>query len=395
MYPVQLSHHFNQFQQVQRYPKFGTAVVVPPPGYAPQAIEPVVKLLSSQPHSKHKVYCANCGGVGHIYKQCNHPITSYGVICFRIQYNKQFGTMMPQYLMVQRKDSLSYVEYIRGKYNCENKSYIIKLFANMTELERQRIKVKDFDTLWKELWQISDCNSFVREYNDSKNKFNMLKKGYHIKNPEDQSMVFFNIEYVFANSLSELEHTEWGFPKGRRNINENDFACAFREFSEETGIPQNQVSVIQDIKPFEEVFSGSNHIRYRHVYYLAISNTTNPATQVNPRNKTQCKEVRDMKWLWYEDAQALIRDYNVERKELFQRVHHVIIKNIFRINKARLNNEQHQTTKTPSYKETNDSGTTSRTACYNSTTCYKDIAASKRAKIRTASCATCYQESSS
>ena len=28
---------------------------------------------------------------------------------------------------------------------------------------------------------------------------------------------------------------EWGFPKGRRNYQETDITCAYREFNEETG----------------------------------------------------------------------------------------------------------------------------------------------------------------
>lgn len=38
----------------------------------------------------------------------------------------------PMYLMVQRKDSVAYVEFIRGKYDLSNKTYIEKMFRNMT-----------------------------------------------------------------------------------------------------------------------------------------------------------------------------------------------------------------------------------------------------------------------
>ena len=277
------------------------------------------------------VYCANCGGIGHIYKQCNHPITSFGVICFRLVFNHKSKRIMPQYLMVQRRDSLSYVEYIRGKYNYENRAYILKLFENMTVDERERIRTQEFEQLWKSLWQINDASSYQREYNDSKVKFNMLKSGYIMKN--SSGSVFFNLEYVLDNTTSTLDQTEWGFPKGRRNINEDDFSCAFREFSEETGIGLDQVHVFDHIKPFEEVFSGSNHIRYKHIYYMAISLTSSATVRVNPKNRVQCKEVKDVKWFWHEDAQKLIRDCNVERKELFRRVNQVIEKNISMINK--------------------------------------------------------------
>jgi len=280
-------------------------------------------------NKQNKIVCANCGCHGHIYKHCNHPITSFGVICFRMAYHQEYKRIMPQYLMVQRKDSLSYVEFMRGKYNCEHKSYLIKLFSNMTECERSAIMSTDFDTLWKRLWQIQDCNTFIREYNDSKAKFNKLKHGFHLKSSYDHTVVFFDINYILNNSKCELPHTEWGFPKGRRNINEDDFTCAFREFIEETGMLMEDISYVHNVKPFEEVFSGSNHVRYKHIYYLAATLNVNPINRVNPRNKTQCKEVKDMKWLWYDDAQSLIRSHNVERKELFRRVHSVIMKNIF------------------------------------------------------------------
>lgn len=285
---------------------------------------------------KQNINCANCGGVGHIYKQCNHPITSFGVICFRLSYNHQKKEVAPQFLMVQRKDSLSYVEYIRGKYSFENKSYILKLFSNMTESERCKIAICDFNTLWKELWQIKDCTAFMREYNESKAKFNLLKVGYMLKNPEDGSLLFFDLKYVLDNSMSELEETEWGFPKGRRNINEDDFSCAFREFSEETNIHPDNVGLVTDVKPFEEIFTGSNHVRYKHIYYVAVllHNDSKTNALLNPYNKSQCKEVKDIKWMWYNDAQSKIREQNIERKELFRRVYNIIEKNISMINKS-------------------------------------------------------------
>jgi 8-oxo-dGTP pyrophosphatase MutT (NUDIX family) len=232
--------------------------------------------------------------------------------------------------MVQRKDSLSYVEYIRGKYTADNKNYLLKLFSNMTMIERNRILKNEFDTLWKELWQINECSSFLKEYNESKTKFEMLRKGYNLKNINND-MTFFDTQYVLENSKCELTQAEWGFPKGRRNINESDFSCAFREFSEETGIPTQHISVVRNINPFEEVFSGSNHVRYKHVYYLAISYANTNYT-VNPLNKMQCKEVKDMKWLSYKEAQSLIRPFNVERKELFHRVDQLVLKKISSFN---------------------------------------------------------------
>jgi len=135
---------------------------------------------------------------------------------------------------------------------------------------------------------------------------------------------------LLNNTTSVLKETEWGFPKGRRNINEDDYSCAVREFKEETGIPNQHLLVFRDIKPFEEVFSGTNHIRYKHTYYLGMYSDVKPDGSLVPSRcvKNFCKEIKDIKWFWYSDAQNRIRDNNIERKELFKRVNTTIMKNI-------------------------------------------------------------------
>lgn len=291
----------------------------------------ILNIDTDNTKTKPTICCANCGGNGHIYKNCNHPVTSYGIICFRIAHDPKTNGMHPEYVMVQRKDSLSYVEFIRGKYNIENKSYISKLFANMTVKERDNIKFCDFDSLWKNLWQVDDCKAFQKEYQEAKIKFNTLKKGYIMKN-DYHEIYYFDIDYILNNTTTTLTEAEWGFPKGRRNINEHDLSCAIREFKEETGIQLKSLKVIKNQKPFEEIFSGSNRIRYKHVYYLALCNDSNDIP-LDSNNKVLIREIRDVKWLKYNEAQEKIRPYNIERKELFKRVNQVIMKNLSSNNK--------------------------------------------------------------
>jgi 8-oxo-dGTP pyrophosphatase MutT (NUDIX family) len=243
-------------------------------------------------------------------------------------YNSDVNGISPEYLMVQRKDSLSYVEFIRGKYNIKAKTYIMDMFSLMTEEERQGIKNNSFDKLWQTLWckNLSDDNkSFSKEYKEACEKFNMLKNGYYIRNGDE--MTFFSIDYIIDNTTSKFNETEWGFPKGRRNINECDIHCAIREFKEETGIPSKSIFISHFIKPLEEVFSGSNNVRYKHVYYVAKM-MDNSKVSLDPLNKQQIKEIRNIKWFNYTDAQNKIRDTNIERKELFRRLNQTIIKNI-------------------------------------------------------------------
>lgn len=236
--------------------------------------------------------------------------------------------------MVQRKDSLCYVEFIRGKYEVSNKDYIMKLFSNMTDEERAKIEHNDFETLWNMMWCKDQTNpnafenntrNFNKECQDATEKFNMLSAGYTIMNPQTQNTMFFSLKYILDNTRSLYNETEWGFPKGRRNINEDDISCATREFREETGITLRNIRINKDVKPLEEVFTGSNKVRYKHVYYVArhIPDSRVDCSEKPPFHN---KEVKDVQWFNYQEAQDKIRPCNIERKELFKRLNQIIIK---------------------------------------------------------------------
>jgi len=282
-------------------------------------------MVTTQGFARHTICCANCGGMGHIYKNCNHPVTSFGIVCFRLKVDEVSQCIFPEYLMVQRKDSLSYVEFIRGKYDLERRAYIMQLLRNMTVDERSRLLTQDFPELWKSLWQINDCSLFEREFHEAKSKFELMTKGYLLKR-NNGDVIFFNMASAIADTKSELAETEWGFPKGRRNINEHDFACAIREFSEETGMRTKYLQIMKNHKPYEEVFSGSNYVRYRHVYFLAMCTSQND--KIIFAHAPALREIRAMKWMRYTEAQEKIRHINIERKELFRRINSMLIKTI-------------------------------------------------------------------
>jgi 8-oxo-dGTP pyrophosphatase MutT (NUDIX family) len=277
---------------------------------------------------KTTIMCANCGGYGHLYKSCNHPVISYGVICYQLVYDDVAQTFYPKFLMVQRKDSLSYVEFIRGKYNLENRSYLLKLFSNMTDDERTRISQNTFEMLWKSMWCKStneETNkNFTKEYLEAAEKFALLKKGYLLKT-EDGSIIKCDLDYILDNTESTYNETEWGFPKGRRNINEDDISCALREFKEESGLYLKHIRLLNDVKPIEEVFSGSNKVRYKHVYYLARYHAE---CDTNVVARTYCREIKDAQWFTYDEMIHHIRPYNVERRELAKRVMNIISKKL-------------------------------------------------------------------
>ena len=100
-------------------------------------------------HHKYYDVCNNCGKHGHTFKQCKNPITSYGVIVFRISPVSQER----QYLMIRRKDTLGYIDFMRGKYSVSNQTYILNMIHQMTVQEKNKLKCFTFDELWRDLWK--------------------------------------------------------------------------------------------------------------------------------------------------------------------------------------------------------------------------------------------------
>ena len=79
---------------------------------------------------KNNIFCNNCGKSGHLFHQCKLPITSIGVIAIR-KVEHEIQT-----LLILRKNSLGFVDFMRGKYNINNIKYIINLFNKMSSEER-------------------------------------------------------------------------------------------------------------------------------------------------------------------------------------------------------------------------------------------------------------------
>ena len=95
------------------------------------------------------LYCNNCGKHGHQFNQCKSPITSHGIIVFR---ENPFKNNVREYLLIRRKDTLGYVDFMRGKYSIYNKKYILNMIKQMTNAEKHRLITEPFSKLWNDLW---------------------------------------------------------------------------------------------------------------------------------------------------------------------------------------------------------------------------------------------------
>ena len=257
------------------------------------------------------IFCNNCGKSGHLFQQCKQPITSIGIITIN---PKRYNSEENKYLLIRRKDTLGYVDFIRGKYKINNISHIVSLINEMTINEKQHLLTHDFDYLWNNLWGDDIGIQYRNEESDSREKFNLLKNGFKLKEET------INLEKVILKSNTNWVEPEYGFPKGRRNYQENDIECAIREWEEETGYSRNQIKIINNLIPFEEIFIGSNFKSYKHKYFLGY--IENPIHHKN----FQKSEVSDMKWLTLEECLNVIRPYSLEKIEIINKIHKILNK---------------------------------------------------------------------
>lgn len=250
-------------------------------------------------------FCNNCGKYGHYYHQCKKPITSIGVILFRNNRGVR------EYLMICRRNTLGYVDFVRGKYPLYQKCYLSNIISEMTNDEKRKLLTQSFDELWMDLWG-DDISNYHNEERMSRNKFRLISEG-----------IKFGSETILLSDLihsckSDWRDPEWGFPKGRRNYLERDINCAIREFEEECGYSRHDISIVSNIMPYEEIFIGSNIKCYKHKYYVAYTDRD------NKNAKFQESEVSDMRWLPYDDCINTIRSYNHEKIEILRKVENTL-----------------------------------------------------------------------
>jgi len=261
------------------------------------------------------------------------PITSYGMIIFRVKggWNQQkelvqnlssisgleHSVQNIQYLLIQRKDSLGFVDIMRGKYKVDDVDYIMNQLNGLTAVEKEKLLTVPFDTLWKDLWGIdpdAPSHSYRNEKEVAKGKLDILREGFkHAETGEE-----IKLETLMERVKSSWVTPEWGFPKGRRDSQESDYVCAMREMYEETGVKEGSVIPIQNLDPLIESFFGSNHVHYCHKYFL-VWVPSDIKIEFDKTNEHMRKEIGDLKWVSLEEGLSYIRQRNVEKKEVLLR----------------------------------------------------------------------------
>jgi 8-oxo-dGTP pyrophosphatase MutT (NUDIX family) len=311
-----------------------------------------MNIYNDNKFKKNKGLCGNCGKYGHIYSKCFEPIISIGIINFKVdkKYNnyiiKKFNNpknknIIPlnnninctqnkkalylqkfcilqnniKFLLIRRKNTLGYIEFIRGRYDPTDADSIINLFQQMVKDEINMIKEHELNYLWDNLWTTNkDNKAYENEFNQSKDKFNKLKNG----------KLHYNLDFYINNIEPKYKSAEWGFPKGRRNYNEKNIDCANREYNEESGYTVDDYTILNNMNCLNETFYGTNNVQYKHIYYIGLT-TSDKIAKVDNTNNKQFNEIGDIGWFTYNEAINIFRPYHKKRIKLLTQLYMFII----------------------------------------------------------------------
>jgi 8-oxo-dGTP pyrophosphatase MutT (NUDIX family) len=287
--------------------------------------------------------CVRCGKKGHTCKNCLEPITSFGVIVYAYKNEiEKLGDMYTNtrdytcskvsqkesekyciyknfakkvnndmvFLLVERKDSISFITLIQGMYpdiEPERSIKILEYVENLTCEERYKIQHLE----WDELWNIAGSKKQNKSILEKKFQNLDIKK------------------YLDSTECTKI-HANYLMPKGRLKFKESVIKGAIREFSEETGYKTSDIEIIKSIKPFQETFIGINGNTYKNVFFvsklLPNAQISIPLQEISE----QSKEVRNVGWFELKDCMDLIRDQK-KKKILYQAYSSILAQKKFNV----------------------------------------------------------------
>ena len=226
--------------------------------------------------------------------------TSYGVICFC----DLPGDLTRRVLLVRRRDTVGFVEFVRG--NSSERGILPDIVDEMTNSEKELIVCGAPDDIWNAL---GEYRGKAHKRIKAIRRIGRLQAGGVLRD-------------AVAKSGTNWTEQEWEIPKGRKMVGETDCHAACREFEEETRMRSGEYIVLP-ISPVLEEFTGSDKIRYRHVYYVAIAGTPGSAG-FDPSDLVQKPEISAVRWVSEAESLSLIRRTQPTKKHALASAYKII-----------------------------------------------------------------------
>lgn len=235
-----------------------------------------------------------------------------------------------QFLMVSRKYSVGYSDFVRGRYNPTDANSIIGLFEQMTDREIKEIETNSYDDLAYKFTNRHNedratllnkiyTGRYADEYCSAKIKFGLLKNSD--ETTDGTNNIPWSLSFYTQKIKPKWITAEWGWPKGRPIKKEDHLVCARREFEEETGY--TNYLVLDKINPVIEILTGTDSLNYKHIYYVALGDAG--VSDDSKSKEFDQHETEEAKWLSYDEAIDMIRPYHKIKRNILTQVYMFVL----------------------------------------------------------------------
>jgi 8-oxo-dGTP pyrophosphatase MutT (NUDIX family) len=189
-------------------------------------------------------------------------------------------TNKPQILLICKRYTYAYNQFIHGHYDASDDVSIKCLFNEMTFEEKIDLISLNFQQIWHRVWINKTFNrkSFLLAKTKFDNTF-ATDNGIRLR-----------------KLLNKCTHADriWEIPKGRKiNRSESDIHCAIREFEEETCINKQSYKLLDSDMSYTYI---DDNVKYVNIYQLAIA-TEDIIPTINFESQTQVDEISEIRWM--------------------------------------------------------------------------------------------------
>lgn len=236
-------------------------------------------------------------------------VNSFGIaLCSRNKNGE------PIVLLVNRKNTYPFMDFVNSNYNTKNLRELISMLDKMTKKEKESIMTSistipnpDFDVIWEKAWY-KCCFPYVPSIFKKLYKFNK-KKFFNIYNNQINKDMLISL---IQNSRNVK--LEWEIPKGRKKSNETDHETAIREFEEETNVNLQNFNLLFDVDPF--IISNKDKGIFWHntIYIGYIDYKLIDKAYLKDNNIIQTSEICDLKWFSMKDIINMNDSFEINGK---------------------------------------------------------------------------------
>jgi 8-oxo-dGTP pyrophosphatase MutT (NUDIX family) len=229
--------------------------------------------------------------------------SSFGISLVRFnEFHRRY-----EILIVKRRISYAFTDFVLGNYSLHNKIQIRNLFNKMTNDEKIEILKGDYENLYYRLY-LQNPPVVNNKINNVMDIFNPTKtsemRNYLFRKHHYEKLYYENnglyMKMLITNSASN-NAVIYEIPKGRLHKNERPLDGAIREFTEETNFKRSLYTILD--KPPIQTSYVSDNVKYYIRLYLAY---TNCQEEIKLRfNPQQISEISEIRWCGFNEISML------------------------------------------------------------------------------------------